>query len=116
MSYTTSIFDAHELFNLVNAQYSATRLEEETGVSSDWSEFAGHLESKFNTLNENDQEELEKLLKNVAQQEAEQINMLQELNANDFDEIDDFWNERKELQRDITNDALDSLEKYWDEE
>ncbi|OOM05700.1 hypothetical protein [Clostridium saccharobutylicum] len=116
MNYTTNIFDAHELYNLVNAQYSATKLEKENGVSSDWSEFAGHLESKFNTLNENDQEELDKLLKNVAQQEADKINMLQELNANDFDEIDDFWNERKELQRDITNDALDSLEKYWGEE
>lgn len=116
MNDTTNIFDAYELYNLVNAQYSANMLEEESGMSSDWSEFAGHLESKFNTLNENEQEELDKLLKNVAQQEEDKINMLQELNANDFNEMDDFWNERNVLQRGITNDALDSLEKYWDGE
>lgn len=115
MNNNKNIFDVHELFNLVNAQYSATTLEEESGMSSDWSEFAGHLESKFNTLNENEQEELDELLKNVAKQEADKINMLQELNANDFDDIDDFWNERKELQMAITSDVLDSLEKYWDE-
>lgn len=111
-----NIFDLHELYNLTCAQYSAIMLEQETNISSDWSEFAGYLQSKFNTLNENEQEELDELLKNVAKQESDKIEMLQELYTNDFNDEDDFLNERKELQIDVSNDILNSLEMYWDGE
>lgn len=113
MDKRKNIFDAHELYNLTCAQYSATTLEEETGVGSDWSEFAGNLEEKFNTLSENEQEKLDKLLICVAKTEANKINRLEELDENDFVEVDDFWEERKELQRDITNGALNLLNAYW---
>lgn len=116
MNLNTNIFDAHELYNLVCAQHSATMLEKETGFSSDWSEFVGHLQSKFNTLESDKQERLDELLKNVAEQESNKIIMLQELNLNDFNSADDFFDERKELQIDITNGVLDSLKRYWNGE
>jgi len=112
MDKKKNIFDANELYNLTCAQYSAITLEEETGIDSDWSEFAGELGEKFNTLSEKEQGELDELLICGAKTEADKINRLQEL-KNDFEEVDDFWKERKELQRDITSGALNLLNDYW---
>lgn len=108
-----NIFDMHELYNLTCAQYSAITLEAESGMVSDWSEFAGHLEYKFNSLSESEQDKFEKVLTCAAKEEAGNIKMLEELDENDFENEDDFWKERKELQKDITNEALDLLKEYW---
>lgn len=113
MANKRKIFDEHELYDLVCAQYFANNQEEETGYSSDWSEFAHDLQYKFEKLTENEQDKLEKLLNDTTIKAKDYIEMLNDLKEDDFDTEEDFSDEREELQRKITDLATKCLRDYW---
>ena len=113
MANKRKIFDEHELYDLVCAQYFANNQEEKTGYSSDWSEFAHDLQYKFEKLTENEQDKLEKLLNDTTIKAKDYIEMLNDLKEDDFDTEEDFFDKREELQRKITDLATKCLRDYW---
>ena len=94
------IFDENELYDLLNAEHNAQSFEEETGCGASLFDYADETEynDKLSKINE------ENFFEQLSQWAIElkyDFNELGELNENDFDTEEEFWENRNELQDNI---------------
>lgn len=111
-----NIFTENEIYTLVLAQDSALKMEQESGYFSHYNEFIyenSDIEEKLTELENNKQlEDFESLLNTAAENCNELFQSLENLNADDFEEEQEFWDERDNIQKEITNKSLEILGNY----
>lgn len=94
------IFDENELYDLISAEHSAQSFEEETGCGASLFEYAD--EDEYNDkLAQIDEDEFFDQVRQWALAVKADFNELEELNEDDFDTDDDFWERRREIQGNI---------------
>lgn len=110
------VFSIDELYNLVNAQDSAMKMSEATGVPGGWYDFAPEEEynERINNL-ECGEEKFEEDLTKAALYVSEEFDELVDINADDFGSAEDFLEERRNIQDRITYKISKILKDYCSE-
>lgn len=109
------IFTEDEIYNLVLAQHCAIGVTQESGNPSDYNDFipgGSDIEEKIAELGDNKLNELEPLINTAAGNCSELFQRLENLNSDDFEEEQEFWDERDKIQKEITNKSLEILRDY----
>ena len=110
------VFSMDELYNLVNAQDSALRMGQVTGISSGWYDFASEKEynERIDCLQCGEEKFEEDLIK-AAMDTEEEFEELLNLDAKDFDTPEEYFRERKDIQERIMYPISRTLRNYWNE-
>lgn len=109
----TKIFSKEEIYDLLNADNSAYSLENSTGYSSTWSEFADESEytTRLSKLGDA-QYEFENKLRETSKIVDSKLKDLEKINIDDFDNNNDFFEARENIQNNIIEDAMIYLGDY----
>ena len=107
------VFSIDDIYDLVSAQHCALQLERETGIKSGWYEFASEdeYEAQLNILSGHE-EEFEDALCKAAKDVESEFTELENLDEDDFDSDEEFFEARDEIQESIIDKLLISMDDY----
>ena len=107
------IFSREEIYDLLNADHAAYSLQNETGYSSGWYEFASEddYREKFNSLGE-EEDLFEEKLRETTMLVESRFDELENLSDEDYEDEREFWADRREIQEEIVGEAYEILKEY----
>lgn len=107
------IFSEEEIYDLLNADHAAYSLQNETGCSSGWYEFAleDDYREKFISLG-NEENLFEEKLRETTILVESRFDELENLSDEDYANEQEFWEARREIQDQIMGEAYENLKEY----